>query len=150
LNRAAVFLNPYAFHSDVQKMYNTVKLVEEHWCLQRYLWHDQLKLDVAPEEKIIKTLIYGVKPSGNQAECGLRNTADLFKTQHPRANQIVQKDVYVDDCLSGESIKELRADELMLVLKRGGFGLKGFTFSGAPPPQDLSEDGESVNVAGMK
>ena len=74
-----------------------------------------------PEEKIKKKLIYGVKPSGNQAELGLRNTAEKFKTQYPEVNQIVQRDIYVDDCLSGETSNELafqRADELTLVLKR--------------------------------
>ena len=141
------------FHTDVQKMFNTVKLVEEHWCMQRYLWQEQLKPGVVPEEKIIKTLIYGVKPSGNQAELGLRKTAEKFKTQYPEVNQIVQRDIYVDDCLSGETSNELafqRADELTLVLKRGGFGLKGFTFAGKPPLKELSEDGVSVKVAGMK
>ncbi|MCH2406210.1 MAG: hypothetical protein MK200_08470, partial [Nitrosopumilus sp.] len=83
----------HAFHTDVQKMYNTVKLIEEHWCLQRYLWQEELKPDVIPEEKIIKTLIYGVKSSGNQAERGLRNTAEMFKEQYPEVNQIVQKDI---------------------------------------------------------
>ncbi|MCH2406211.1 MAG: A17 family peptidase, partial [Nitrosopumilus sp.] len=63
------------------------------------------------------------------------------------------KKTYVDDCLSGEVSEELvfqRADELSIVLKRGGFGLKGFTFSGKAPSKDLSTDGESVTVAGMK
>ena len=32
----------------------------------------------------------------------------------------------------------------------GGFCLKGFTFSGSNPPKSLTEDGESINVAGMK
>ena len=50
----------------------------------------------------------------------------------------------VDDCLSGESCIKLahqRAEELALVLKRGGFSLKGFTFSGEPPLKSLSKDG---------
>ena len=42
------------------------------------------------------------------------------------------------------------ADELSLVLRRGGFGLKGFTFSGSAPLASLSENGESINVAGIK
>ena len=28
-----------AFHTNVQKMYDSVKLKESDWCLQRYLWH---------------------------------------------------------------------------------------------------------------
>ena len=42
------------------------------------------------------------------------------------------------------------ADELAVVLSRGGFSLKGVTFSGLPPLKDLSSDGESINVAGLR
>ena len=55
-------------------MYNTVQLREEHWCFQRYIWQNELDNRKIPEEKIIKTLIYGVKSSGNQSERELRET----------------------------------------------------------------------------
>ena len=146
-------MHAYGFHSDVQKMYNTVKLQEEDWCYQRYIWHEDLDPKFIPKEKIIKTLIYGVKSSGNQAERGLRMTANLSKDEYPDVNQVVQKDIYVDDCISGVSLKEQlyeRADELSVVLMKGGFCLKGFTFAGSKPLKELSEDGESIHVAGMK
>ena len=44
----------------------------------------------------------------------------------------------------------LRADQLELVLNRGGFSLKGVTFSGTDSPSKLSKDESSINVAGMK
>ena len=50
--------------------------------------------------EVIKTLIYGVKSSGNQAERGIRETANLQKSKYPRQNEVVNKDIYVDDCLS--------------------------------------------------
>ena len=89
------------FHTNIKKMYNTVQRREEDWCLQRYIWQSELDNRKIPEEKIIKTLIYGIKSSGNQAE-------------------------------------------------RGGFSLKGITFSGKEPPSTLSADNTSINVAGMK
>ena len=142
-----------AFHTDIQKMYNSVQLLEEDWCLQRYIWQQDLDPSKIPEEKVIKTLIYGVRSSGNQAEYGIRETANIFKEDYPEVNLIVQKDTYVDDCMSGEQSVDLayqRADELTLVLRKGGFGLKGFTFSGEPPLPSLSENGKCINVAGMK
>ena len=69
-----------AFHADIKKMYNSVRLHEKDWCCQRYIWQEQLDSNKIPEEKIINTLIYGVKSSGNQAERGLRETAKL--SQH--------------------------------------------------------------------
>ena len=63
------------------------------------------------------------------------------------------KDVYVDDCISGadSKVNEFKlSDELEITLNRGGFSLKGFTFSGSLPHEALSHDGESINVAGLK
>ena len=54
-----------------------------------------------PEEEVMKTLIYGVKSSGNQAERererGLWETARLLAEEYPKVNQIVQNDIYADD-----------------------------------------------------
>ena len=146
-------IHPVAFHTDVTKMYNTVKLEDKNWCFQRYIWQENLDSKKIPEEKVIKTLIYGVKSSGNQAERGLRETARLSKEEYPEVNEIVRRDVYVDDCLSGERSEDLamlRSDQLEIVLNRGGFALKGISFSGKDPPECLSDDGVSINVAGLK
>ena len=56
------------FHTIIKKMYNSVKLVEDDWFLQLHIWKNNLDPRKFPEEKVIKTLIYGVKSSGNQAE----------------------------------------------------------------------------------
>eukprot|EP00794_Sanderia_malayensis_P003822 gene3822-biopygen3253 len=121
-------MHKIAFHTDVQKIYNAIKLREEDWCYQRYLWQEQLDPAIQPEEKVMMTLIYGVKSSGNQAECGLRDTASKFQDTYPEVHEIVNKDINVDDCMSGCPSRDLamqRVDELELVLNRGGFSLKG-------------------------
>ena len=64
-----------AIHTDIKMMYNVVKLNPEHWTYQRYLWDTELDPERMPQEKVI-TLIYGVKPSGDQAQRGLRITAE--------------------------------------------------------------------------
>jgi len=99
------------------------------------LWEENLDPNKPPEEKVIKTLIYGVKSSGNQSERALRETANIFKEEHPKVHQIINNDVYVDD--------------IELVVNHGGFTLKGFTFSYQKPHESLSRDGESVSVSGM-
>ncbi|XP_066913574.1 uncharacterized protein, partial [Clytia hemisphaerica] len=127
------------FHTDVRKMYNSVKLVESHWCLQRYIWEENLDRTRIPKEKIIKTLIYGVKSSGNQSERALRGTARLSKDEYPDAYEVITKDVYVDDCLSGaESMSAAikLADGLEVVVNRGGFALMEVTFSKQTPDKD--------------
>ena len=89
-------------------MYNTANLDEDHWCYQMYLWENDLNPTKDPRIKIIKTLIYGVKPSGNLAEMGIRETAKLMKANFPRQNEIINKDIYVDDCIRGEDTHDLK------------------------------------------
>ena len=142
-----------AFHTDVRKMYNSVKLNESDWVYQLCLWEENLDPHKEPVDKAIKTAIYGVKSSGNQPEHGLRQTAQLQKEEYSRVHEIVKCDVYIDDCMSGEdSVDDAHqsADQLEIVIARGGYILKGFTFSGKTPLSDLSSDGESINVAGMR
>ena len=143
----------FAFHTDIQKMYNAVSLQKEHWRYQMYWWSDDLSVERPPQRKVIKTLIYGVKPSGNLAERALRQTAEKTKHLYPRACEIINEDMYVDDCLSGENSLNDRlksTDNLKLALEMGGFTPKGFIFSGNNPPDQLSKDGLSVTVGGLK
>ena len=136
----------FVYHTDIQKMYNIIKLAEEDWCYQIYLWDNELKGSNKPSVKVIKTLIYGIKSSGNLAERGLRETARLTKNEFSQGKDVVQNDIYVDDCLSGEDTWEKileSTNNLKLVLNRGGF-----TFSGKDPPPNLPSDGTSINVGG--
>ena len=102
-----------------------------------------------PNENVIKTLINGVKSSGNQSERGLHETERISSDEYTEVNDIVQKDIYIyiyiyiytyiyiyiyiNDCLAGKENTNIaleRADQLKLVLNRGGLSLKGVTFSG--------------------
>ena len=119
----------YAFHCDIRKMYNTTRLNEDHWCYQLYLWDNDLSQEREPKVKVIKTLIYGVKSSGNQAERGIRETGNLMKEGYPRQNEMIHDDIYVDDCMSGEDRYDAvceTTDALKLVLNKGGSPFPGF------------------------
>ena len=145
--------NRHVFHTDVQKMYNRVFLDPCHWRYQLYLFSEQLKIGDDPKWKVIKTLIYGVRPSGALAECALRRTVELNKNKYPLAYRPIMEDTYMDDCVSGtsspgESMKVM--NEIELSLKTTGFTLKGFTTSGCDPPPKLSADGVSVFIFGLK
>ena len=143
----------WAFHTDIRTMYNRIKLLRPFWCYQLYLWQDELDPSLEPLIKVIMTVIYGVRPSGNQAERAIRITADKNIERYPKAHVIIHKRTYVDDVLGGEKNKKIGlkvTEELRDCLATGGFGLKGFTFSGDDPDESLSEDKESVMVAGLR
>ena len=146
-------IHKVAIHSDVRKMYNTIKLDSKDWCFQRYVWQQDLDPTKIPEEKVIQTLIYGVKPSGNQAEFALREVARLHSDKYPEVSQILHQDVYVDDCITGEESTEKavpRSKEIEHVVNQGGFDLKGITLSGKKPDEALCDDNGSIIVAGFK
>ena len=66
------YIHKVPFHNNIQK-----KVAWRNWCLQRYIRQQELDQTKIPEEQLIKTLIYEVNPSDNQAEHGLRETAEL-------------------------------------------------------------------------
>ena len=108
-------IHKIGFHTDIKKMYNSVKLVKDDWCLLRHIWQKDVVPRKLSEEKVIKTLIHGVESNGYQAEWGLRETVRWSAEEYPQVNEIFQNDIYVDDCLSGEQNVEKalqRADEL--------------------------------------
>ena len=78
-----------AFHTDIQKMYNSIKLRQEEWCYQRYIW--QQDLDPLKIPDVLKTPIYGVLSSGNQAKTGLHKTRDISKNEYLEICEIIQK-----------------------------------------------------------
>ena len=113
----------------------------------------RLRPNQDPKGKRHQNPLYGVKSRDNQAERSLKENAKLSKVEYPKVNEIVKNDIYVDNCISGEQSERealKRANELEVVLSRGGFVLNGITFSNQDPPESLSDDDESINVAGMK
>ena len=77
------FMRRIGLHTNVIKMYNSVKMVETDWCYQMYLWQSESDPDKEPDSRVVKTLIYGIKSSSNQAEVGMRETARLKKEEYP-------------------------------------------------------------------
>ena len=77
-----------------------------------------------------------MKLSGTQADRGLRTTSRIGNGNFPRASTLIERDIYVDDCLSGENSWDMivqMTDDLQLVLAREGFAVKGFAFTGRHP-----------------
>ena len=97
----------WAYHTDIRTMYNRVKLLKPFWCYQLYLWEKDLDPSKEPLIKVIMTLIYGVRSSGNQAERAIRLTAEKNAEEFPKAYDIIHHDTYVDDVVSGAESEEL-------------------------------------------
>ena len=147
-------LNRCGFVGDISMAYNMVKLLPAFWTFQRYLWAEGLNINDPAVDMVVCTLIYGVTPSGGLMTSGFRSVADHATTiypQHAEGASVLRECSYVDDILhaAGTLVDCQRiANSLNFVLQLAGMQTKGFTFSGSPPPETVSTDGESVGLLG--
>ena len=95
--------------------------------------------------KVTEILIDGVKSNGNQEKRVLRETAKLSQLEYLKVFQIVKSNVA--KCILGQQSEKVplkRADELEVVLNRGGFVSKEVTFSKQDLPESLSDHGKTL------
>ena len=142
-----------AFCGDIRQFYNSILLSEEHWQFQKVL----LKKSLDPQSKvlvgIIITLIYGVKPVGNQCEEVIKLLVDEIKESFPDVAKLLLDKRYVDDfgqSTEGEKQTDSLINKTTSVLDKINMKVKGWAVSGADPPEEMSDDGVSVGFAGMR
>ena len=143
-----------AVTGDVSMAYNNLKVVKEHFTYQRYLWVKDLKEENGITEMFVRTMIYGVKAAGGACAAGFTHTADYALEHYPdhaAGANVIKFDTYVDDAATAADTKEeckQLADSMSFVLALGGMSVKAFSFSGAPPSELVSADGESTGLLG--
>ena len=107
---------------------------KSHWRFQLYLFGNDIDPEKESKTKVIKTCIYGMRPSGNQAERAIRMTAELYRTEYPLAYDIIHQDLYVDDLLSGEMTNKDREDTIEEIrLKESWLCFERFYLFGSKP-----------------
>ena len=145
---------PSGFAADVRMAYNGVKLHPDHLKHQLYVWKEDLNPHSPTVTMVVKTIIYGVRPSGNQLSAGFEKLADHVKEHHPQhtaGGQALTQSSYVDDILNpADSLEEAEktAESLAFTLGLAGMSVKGFSFPDQPPPADVSTDGETIGLMG--
>ena len=148
-------LFPFAVSCDVKMAFNGIYLDPAHYQYQRYLWRKDLNPENPVVTMVIKSLIYGVRSSGQQLLAGLNKLADYCEEHVPGGKEgakVLKNDTYVDDCLSSSETQELneaKARSIVKVLAKAGMSVKAVTKSGEPPSEEVSADGQHVGVVGM-
>ena len=147
-------LSASGFSADIRMAYNAIKLHPSQYKYQLYLWQEELDPDNPVKTMVVKTVIYGVRPSGNQLTAGFSQLADFVQEnlpEHLAGAKALRDDSYVDDILHPspsheEAVKTARSLEMVLSL--AGMKVKGFTFPGSPPTEEVSTDGTTVGLIG--
>ena len=144
-----------AMTADVSMAYNGVKLQAEHYRYQRYLWKEDLNPANPLMIMIVRTLIYGVRPSGNLTMAAFDKLSEYCKLHHPehaRGASVLSEDAYMDDILHSEHSPEdcqTVAASLDFTLNLGSMSVKDYTFSGSEPSEKVSADGIHVGLIGL-
>ena len=146
---------PAAFSTDIRQAYNQIELHEDHIRYQRFLWRKDLDPANPIEEHVVGTLIYGVKPAGNEMSAGHVRVADYcieWYPEHTAGAVALKEKTYVDDNLTADEDKttsKATAASLDFTLGLAGMTVKSYTHSGEAPSPDVSADGVHVGVVGL-
>ena len=146
-------LFPVAFSGDIRKMYHTIRTGELEGHLRRLLWRD-FEIDRDPDVYVFVTVTFGDKPAGCIAVTALRETAEMFSELAPNAAEIIKRDTYMDDVISGaadiETAKSL-ISSIREIAEKGGFAFKDFVISGdSASNQELPESSCTDRVLGVE
>ncbi|CAG7632968.1 unnamed protein product [Allacma fusca] len=134
-----------ALVGDIEKMYRQVLVHPEDTPYQRILWREN------PEEPYrdyeLLTVTYGTSCAPYLATRTLNQLAEEEKNRHPIASEVLRKDFYVDDCVSGTSsipaALHLKS-ELQELLQRGGFHIRKWASN---DPNVISPEGSKDIVS---
>ena len=142
-----------ALQGDLRQFYASIKLIKDHWNLQRVLYRPNLDPDSPPVEAVISTLIWGVKCVSAQSEKAVDKLATAVKESKGRLAELLTDSRFVDDL--GDS--DLCREEILALIKDAdetfqevGLSCKGWSISGEDPPTEVCEEGGVVSIGGMK
>ena len=142
-----------AVTADISMAYNGTKLRPEHYKYQKYLWKEDLLPENPTKVMYVATLIYGVKPSGQQCQVSLEKLAAHFreKGEYLEGADVLEKNTYVDDIMTSQDTTQECMEvacQIEKILERGSMGVKAFSFSREQPHENVSSDGVHVGLGG--
>ncbi|XP_058448823.1 uncharacterized protein LOC131428798 [Malaya genurostris] len=115
----------YAIIADIEKMYRQVLVHPSDHLLQRILWRDEPSEPIKSYE--LTTVTYGTCAAPYLATKCLQELSKLGQISYPAAAQMIAKDFYTDDLISGaNNIEEGKTlcSQLLQLLQSAGFRLR--------------------------
>ncbi|UYV60400.1 hypothetical protein LAZ67_1001040 [Cordylochernes scorpioides] len=135
-----------ALSADIEKMYRQILIHPDDSDYQRVLWRDSPS-DAIQEYKLT-TITYGTACAPYLAIRTLHQLADDEAMNYPVASEIVKRDFYVDDLLTGaDTVEEAQVliRQIIALLAEGGFPIRKWV-SNSPKILDfLPKDQKGIN-----
>lgn len=116
-------MHKYVLTADIEKMYRQVWIHPDDRRFQRIFWYHKEKVRVFQ----LNTVTFGVSSAPFLAIRTIHKLAEDEAANFPLGSIILQRDLYVDDLLTGsDSIQEARKirDETIQLLQCGGFNIR--------------------------
>lgn len=88
-----------AICSDVEKMYRQIRVKREHCDYQRIVWRPHTNMELLHFRLL--TVTYGTSSAPYLAVKTLQRLADDERSNFPLAAEVLKRDFYVDDCMTG-------------------------------------------------
>lgn len=138
----------YVLCADIAKLYRQILVHREQTALQSILWREDSEAEVKEFELL--TLTYGTKPASFLATRCLKQLAELERANYPKAAEIVSRDFYMDDLLTGGNteaeMRELK-ENLTELLVLGGFELHKWNSNILTSSKVNHTEEEAVNIS---
>ena len=131
-----------AMVADIRKMFHSIFLEEKEVHCHRFLWR-HLDTRKEPETYAITRVNMGDRPASAIATEALKATAELSRNDYPEAAELITRCSYMDDLIDSTSSTDKAtklAQEVNIVLQKGGFMIKCWQFSG----DDSAKDADGV------
>ncbi|XP_076396344.1 uncharacterized protein LOC143265864 [Megachile rotundata] len=113
----------YVLTADIEKMYRQVLVHPDDRRYQRIFWYHNGEIKVWE----LRTVTFGISSAAFLAIRTVAQLADDEKERFPLASRIINRDLYVDNLLTGanslEEVLQIR-DEIIELLRSGGFNMR--------------------------
>lgn len=140
-------LHKIAFTADIEKMYRQISVTDKDAEYQRIVWRDN------PTEKIkdyrMSTVTFGTSSAPYMAIKTLQQIAKNEEQNYPEASDIIMRDFYVDDLISGaNSVQEAinMQNQLIKIFKTTGFEPKKWTSNHTQLLENVPKEHREINL----
>lgn len=127
--------------ADIAMMYRQILVDERDRHLQRIVWRKNDTEELSTYT--LNTITYGTSTAPFLATRCLKELALVEGNSYPKAKEVLEKDFYMDDVLTGTRTKEQAIQlthELTQLLEKGKFNLRKWRSNCIEVLQDLSQD----------
>ncbi|XP_072377748.1 uncharacterized protein [Diabrotica undecimpunctata] len=133
--------------ADVEKMYRQILIHPEERYLQNILWRQNPNEDLAPFE--LQTVTYGTTSAPYLAIKCIKQLASDYKHDYPIASELIDRDMYVDDLITGFTSEEHGIEicnQISMILKSASFKLRKWASNSQDILKGLQDTSDEFSI----